>query len=131
MPLLMTLGCFNLQNNGNLAAVLYAPYCQIDLRNWNTITGSVVAQQIIAGQASAISWNSNVRDIEGLPGGDVIEGNGTWIPQEQPPIIEYTGVQIDYYKVCDSENCEEVSLNWQHPGYFVEQMGIFRDDFWG
>lgn len=105
MPLLMTLGCFNLQNWGTLAAVLYSPYCQVDLRNWNNITGSVVAQRIIAGQETAFTWDPSVRDIPGLPGGTVTEGNGTWIPVEQPPIIEYTGVHIDYYRVCDDESC--------------------------
>jgi hypothetical protein len=105
MPLLMTLGCFEMQNKGDLYAVLYAPYCHINLQNWNTVTGSVVGQSIEAGQGTVINWDVDVRNIPGLPGGNVTEGNGTWIPVEQPPIIEYRGVVIDYYIVCDDENC--------------------------
>jgi hypothetical protein len=106
MPLLMTLGCFNMYNNGNLYAVLYAPNCSVDLQNWNTVTGAVVAQSITGGQGTTINWDPDVWNIPGLPGGNVTEGNGTWIPVEQPPLVEYTGVQIDFYRVCDNENCD-------------------------
>jgi hypothetical protein len=106
MPLLMTLGCFNMQNNGDLYAALYAPYCSIDVQNWNTVTGTVVAESVIGGQGFTANWDPKVRDIPGLPGGNVTEGNGTWIPVEQRPIIEYRGVLMDYYKVCDTESCD-------------------------
>ena len=105
MPLIMTLGCLEMQNNGDLYAVLYAPNCNVDLQNWNAVTGSVVAKKIKGGQGTTITWNPAVRNIPGLPGGNVTEGGGSWIPIEQPPLIEYTGVLIDWYKVCDDESC--------------------------
>jgi cytoskeletal protein CcmA (bactofilin family) len=105
MPLLMTLGCLNMQNNCNIYAVLYAPNCSVDVQNWDSLTGSLVAQNISAGQGFKATWTPAVANIPGLPGGNVTQGNGTWIPVEQPPLIEYTGVHIDYYKVCDDETC--------------------------
>jgi len=94
-----------MQNNCNIYAVLYAPNCSVDVQNWDSLTGSLVAQSITAGQGFKATWTPAVQNIPGLPGGNVTQGNGTWIPVEQPPLVEYTGVHIDYYKVCDDETC--------------------------
>jgi hypothetical protein len=103
----MSLGTITLKNNpandpGTLYAVLYSPNSTLTVGNWDALTGSIVAQKIVAGQGTNIKWTPDVANIPGLPGGNVTqsESNGSW-----NPLIEYQGVKIDYYKVCDNETC--------------------------
>ena len=108
MPLLMTLGCLqignqNQANPGTIYAALYAPNCNIDLKNWNIVNGAIVAQGITGGQGTNISWNPGVRNIPGLPGGDVTDCETEWTSNT---LTEMPGVLIEYYKVCDTETCD-------------------------
>ena len=108
MPLLMTLGCLQVFNQqasdpGTLYAALYAPNCNVDLKNWNIVSGAVVAQGITGGQGTNIIWNPGVRNIPGLPGGDVTDCETEWTSNT---LTEMPGVLIDYYKVCDTETCD-------------------------
>ena len=108
MPLLMTLGCLQVGNQqaadpGTIYAALYAPNCNVDLKNWNIVSGAVVAQGITGGQGTNIIWNPGVRNIPGLPGGDVTDCETEWTSNT---LTEMPGVLIDYYKVCDTETCD-------------------------
>ena len=111
MPLLMSLGELTLanipasqkwQNIGILNAVLYAPYDIVDISNWYSVNGSIVAQGIVGQQGLKIAWQDEVRNIPGLPGGNVTQEEGGWNPVQE---LQYVGVYIDWYKVCDNENC--------------------------
>jgi hypothetical protein len=87
---------------GAMNCVFYAPYGGVSIKNHTTMFGAMIGQTLYSHNGNSITWTQDVYSIPGLPGGYVSQGNETWTPVQQ---VTFTGPVIDYYKVCDDENC--------------------------
>ncbi len=96
-----TVPAIQINNKNELYAVFYAPYSETEIWNMSDLHGSIVGQYIFnqgGGNTFGLSWNDQVANIGGLPGGNITIPGGGWIPGTVPSIT-YFGANIDWYHV--------------------------------
>jgi Tfp pilus assembly protein PilX len=98
-----TVPAIQVKNNDDFYGVLYAPYSETSIWNMPNLQGSIVGQFIYnqgGGNQLDISWDSQVVNIPGLPGGNITIPGGGWVPGTVPTIT-FTGANIDWYHVLE------------------------------
>jgi hypothetical protein len=92
-----------INNKNELYAVFYAPYSETEIWNMSDLHGSIVGQYIFnqgGGNTFGLSWDNQVVNIDGLPGGNITIPGGGWIPGTVPAIT-FFGANIDWYHVLE------------------------------